>query len=148
MNLAYADGKIINSEDAINAFNTLSRQPLLDAIINAMWPEAKQVFSTYYGQPAIALYAYKEEGKSLIQIINSTNGTRMGDPCSIIGFDIALHRFVYRHVNSYLNMPVRALTDDMPTTDPTPDDATDDAWFEAQQGLLSEWPWATEGPSV
>ena len=32
------DGKIINSEDAINAFNTLSRQALLDAIINAMWP--------------------------------------------------------------------------------------------------------------
>ena len=61
-------GFALNTQDAIKAFYTMSRQALLEAI-NTMWPEANAQFAAYYGPPAPCIFPYKDdEGNQVMKI--------------------------------------------------------------------------------
>ena len=112
---AQLEDRLIDTDDAINAFNALLHQAVLDPVAPG-WPEATQLFNKYYGMPSLVFYSYEHEGVRFLRAILGREGTRMGCPLGSLGFDLAMHHFVYRRLAADYKtdeVTLRALTDDL-----------------------------------
>ena len=130
LHAAQLEDRLIDTDDAINAFNALLRQAVLDAVA-AGWPEATQLFNKYYGLPSIVFYAYEHDGARFLRAILGREGMRMGCPLGSLGFDLAMHEFVYRRLAADYKsdeVTLRALTDDLVRMWRTPPDDDPSAW--------------------
>ena len=90
---AYKAGKVVQTDDAVNAFNSVSRIGLRGRI-TARWPEAQPFFDVYYGLRSPVLYSYTDaKGQPSIKVMWSTEGARMGCVLGSLAFDLA--DFIY-----------------------------------------------------
>jgi hypothetical protein len=107
-------GHIASTEDAINGFNSVTRQAILDAASH-IWPEATNMLNKLHGQPAIAFYFYRDNNNNKkLKTILCTEGTRMGCPLGSLGFDMAEHFYIFRHLQTeFDHVIIRALADDL-----------------------------------
>ena len=128
-----ARGYAASTQDAIKAFHTLSRQALLDSI-DAVWPEATKIFNAYYGPAAPSVYIFVGDNDNKVARVSfNTEGTRPGCVFGSLGFDVALHHFVYKHLCiEFPDIIMRALTDDMPNFICG---QTDEEWHEQYESL-------------
>jgi len=117
-------GYAILTIDAINGFNALKRQAMLDAVANK-WQPGVKVINAFYGLDTPAFFVYTHEnGTRHISSTLSTEGARMGDVFGSIGFDLSIDNTYKTLAAEFLTFPIAALTDDMPTCIPPPEDAT------------------------
>ena len=76
--LLYDEGYFASLQDAINVFNAIHRQAVLDAQ-NELWPEATLLVGRVYGPKAPCLYVYNDEDVHLhVDCMLSQEGSRMG----------------------------------------------------------------------
>ena len=112
--LLYEAGYFVSLQDAINAFNAILRQAVLDATME-MWPESTLLVNKIYGPKAACLYVYlDEDANTQVACMLSEEGARMG--CVLGGtiFNLCMHVRVYRLMMIKFPMVVqRALTDDL-----------------------------------
>ena len=90
MQALWEEGCIISGEDAVNGFNALTRQSVLDAVA-LRWPEGPTFVDTLYGHASPCFFTFRDnEGGQCIRVIASVEGTRMGCPLGSFGFDLAM----------------------------------------------------------
>ena len=89
-----ARGGIVDTDDAVNAFNEIRRKSVLEAV-SLRWPEGTQLFNKFYGLPSFALLGYSDEGHSFLRVILGQEGVRIGCPLGSFGFDLTADHFVY-----------------------------------------------------
>ena len=57
----WANGWAISTTDAVNGFNALRRQAIMDGVAQ-LWPEAVHMFNTFYGAHSPVLFLYSRGG--------------------------------------------------------------------------------------
>ena len=111
--LLYEAGYFSSLQDAINAFNAIHRQVIMDAA-KEMWPEATLLINGIYGPKAPCLYVYTaSDGTLHVECMLSEQGARMG--CVLGGtiFNMAVHLRIYKIMAvEFPGFVQRALTDD------------------------------------
>ena len=140
----YAAGYFISLQDAINAFNALCRQAMLDAV-DEIWPEATRIFNKIYGVAAPVFYVHEgSDGTTQIRVTRSEQGARMGCVIGGFAFNVAMHVHVYRKMHDvFPTLFFRVLTDDKtdfgrpkaaegPATEPTGEE------WQAQYRMLAD----------
>ena len=137
-------GYVVTTQDVVNAFNALDRQALLDTV-HTKWPEAVDIFNTYYGIDSDCLYAsIADNAQFIYHIFLSKQGTRMGCVLGTIGFNLVAD-IVYRHMaNKFPHFELFSLTDDLISAIPPPPnhDNTQQAWtdrLEEYNSYLAEY---------
>ena len=133
MQALWEEGCVISGEDAVNGFNALTRQSVLDAVA-LRWPEGSTFVETLYGHASPCFFTFRDnEDGQRIRVIASVEGTRMGCPLGNFGFDLAMAEFVYDKLYSeFKNQAImRALTDDLIPAFKPPSDPDDLAAWEA-----------------
>ena len=130
-------GYIITTQDVVNAFNAMNRQALLDTV-HTKWPEAVNIFNTYYGIDSDCLYAsIADNAEFIYHIFLSKQGTRMGCVLGTIGFNLVAD-IVYRHMTTkFPHFELFSLTDDCISGIPPPPNG--DNSTEAWTGRLAEY---------
>ena len=111
---AYKAGKVVQTDDAANAFNAISRNGLREGI-TVRWPEAQPFFDVYYGLRSPVLYPYTDEtGQPSIKVIWSTEGARMGCVLGSLDYDLAADYTIYAPLAKELPDIIQcAATDDL-----------------------------------
>jgi hypothetical protein len=120
-------GFFIGTQDAVNAFNAMHRQALLD-VIHSKWPEAVAAFNTYYGIDSACLFTSHLDDIAKIHVFLSQQGTRMGCVLGSIGFDLVVDNIYQQLAAKYPHFELFALTDDLICGIPPPVDDSPDAW--------------------
>jgi hypothetical protein len=112
---AYARGCIIFTQDAANAFNTLSRTSMAQAVRKTS-PAISRAFEATYDHAATISYITRDrmEGTTTVHCMESQTGARMGDTFGSLVFDITLAPTYEKVQKAVPTAIVLALTDDMP----------------------------------
>ena len=134
-------GWLIGSEDAANGFNACTGQPIMGGM-ETRWPEGVSLLNKFYGHPAPALYVYtNDDGKDCVRVIESIEGVRMGCVAGSFAFDLAEHRFIFKHLQAkYPDCILHALTDDaIPAFKPPEDEKDEEAWEALYHRMAEFW---------
>ena len=111
--LLFEAGYFTSLQDAINAFNAIHRQVLLDSA-KVMWPEATLLTNRIYGPKAPCLYVYTDSaGMIHVKCMLSEHGARMGCVFGGTLFNMGVHLRIYKKMAiEFPGFIQRALTDD------------------------------------
>jgi hypothetical protein len=108
-------GWLTPTQDVVNAFNSFHRQGMLDGV-SKLWPEAQQIFNTFYGIEAPVIHSYnRENGDRCIRIILSKTGSRMGCKLGAMGYCITVHPIYDTLAREFKNdrVELSAIVDDL-----------------------------------
>lgn len=68
----------VSLQDAVNAFNALKRQDMMDAVAT-LWPEATLVYNKVYGIDGPCFYVYEDDdGTTRMRVTRNEERTHMG----------------------------------------------------------------------
>jgi hypothetical protein len=138
MRALHLNGHVISTEDAVNGFNSMKRQDMLDAT-KVMWPEAGMACKAYYGHPSVAFYSFRDhDGNQAVKCILGREGSRMGCVLGSILFDITEHVRIFTPLQrQFPDVIMRALTDDLTPAFPPPTASTN--WDSVFQRICAFW---------
>ena len=118
----YEMGGAINSEDANNGFNELSRQKMLEAVAEK-WRQRTRSANFHYGGDALVIYVYvNEEGNVVVVALRSESGARMGDTFGSLYYGLTLAPTYENLQDEFPRVVFLAHTDDLPKGILPPDD--------------------------
>jgi hypothetical protein len=125
---AHSKGKVIHTDDAMNAFNELKRKALILAASN-IWPESRSLLNKYYGKRAPVFYTFFKDGERRLRVIWSTEGARMGCVIGSKTFCMAADWFIYRKLKQEFSKVTQlAATDDLVKFWDPPESDDPDEW--------------------
>jgi hypothetical protein len=135
----YAQGYGLNTSDAINAFNTLIRQCVLDATAEH-FPEGVTMTCAFYGVDAPIFYCFSSgepDFEKFAMVMFSMHGVRQGCTLGSFLFDLALRNTYNTLTAKYPACVIHALTDDLPVAFPLPKDSNPDSWRLCYDGIAN-----------
>ena len=108
----YEAGGIVVTTDAANAFNSIRRQAIIDAVHHRI-PRASRLVNTFYGIESPCIYRWRDDnGNTAITIIPSQEGVRAGCVLGSLAYGCTLDP-VYKTLDTlFSRMTIKALTDD------------------------------------
>jgi hypothetical protein len=121
---AYNQGHLIGRNDFSNAFNSMSRQKMLDTHAS-LFPEAVNIFNFLYGTKSPA-FLIKPDDKVLT--IWSQQGSRQGCSAGSETFCLGIHPIIKRLNELYPDITFRVIVDDIVPIFPGPATDSDDDW--------------------
>ena len=102
----YANNYILKSMDLSNAFNTISRKAIYEAI-NDFTPSLRRYFLWSYGFPSILFDSNQQI------FCHSSAGVRQGDPLGPAFFALGIHKYLLQIRELYPNIALLAYLDDI-----------------------------------
>ena len=133
----YAQGYGLNTSDAINAFNNLVRQCVLNATAKH-FPEGVTMTCAFYGIDAPIFYCYSSKEPDpvkFLMVMFSMNGVRQGCTLGSFLFDLAMLDTYNILAAKYPSYIIHALTDDLPAAFPLPADSNPASWKLCYDGI-------------
>jgi hypothetical protein len=107
-------GYFVNLQDAINAFNALERQAMLDTVA-LLWPEAVSLVNKTYGIDAPCIFLFTDDdGTSHVARMLSQQGVRMGCVMGTFLYCLTVYDKIYAVLErEFPNIDAKAATDDL-----------------------------------
>ena len=129
----YEAGFFVSLQDAINAFNALERQAMLD-VVDDIWPEATSIVNKTYGLDAPCIFLFDDDsGDHRIACMLSQQGVRMGCVLGSFLYCLTVWAAIYKVLEKeFPELHARAATDDL-TSYGTAD--TPEGWQELYKTL-------------
>ena len=136
----FEDGCLIPNADDINGFNEQSRMAILEATQQG-WPQALRATNAFYGHFSWGFFIWvDDEGNTIVSVIFSKEGVKMGCPLATRLFSITKHHFVYsKLLKAYPEVSLKAIVDDTLPIFPPPEDPENQDQWEARYDLIAQF---------